>query len=387
MAGGDGLLGVVEEIYGSALDPGRWPDALERVAELTGSQHAHFFIADSHTLIPFLAAVGHSMPADLLHEFHTYYQALDPRTETGLRLPAGVFYPDSRLCDPTAFERSEFYNDFYRRCGSRWMAGAMLERTDTCTSGFAVVRTPGQQRFERRDVRLLELLRPHLTQAARIHWRLAEQGRQVVLDLAAFDHLTLGIVLLDAWGRPIRWNRAASEILSAGDGLRLGLRGLKAASRRADAALQQALAAASTAARGERAGAPAALAIERPSLERPYEVLVAPLPARSHADPLAHLENASGMLVLITDPAASPELPAALVARLHRLTPAEARVAVALSSGRSLTEIAEASGYTREAARGHLKQIFQKTGTHRQAELVVLLRGGALGSARHEEAD
>ena len=377
----DSLLGAVEEIYGAALDPARWPDTLDRVASLTGSQHAHFFISDSRTLIPSLAAVGHAMPESLLHEFHGYYQALDPRTEAGLRLPAGVFYPDSALCDPAAFERSEFCNDFYRRCGSRWMAGAMLERTEICTSGFAIVRTPRQGPFEPRDLRLLERLRPHLTQAARIHQRLAGHAREAALDLAAFDQLEVGIVLLDRAARPVRWNRAADEILAARDGLGLGRQGLVAASRHADVLLQRALAAASIDARGGRSPAPAALAIERPSLERPYEVLVAPLGALRSADP------AAGILVLITDPATMSELPAALVARLHGLTPAEARVAVALAAGRSLAEIAQASGYTRDAARGHLKQIFQKTGTHRQAELVVLLRGGAVGSVRHDRSD
>jgi DNA-binding CsgD family transcriptional regulator/PAS domain-containing protein len=377
---GDRLLGVVEAIYGSALDPAHWPDALERVAELLSSQHAHFFIADSRTMIPTLAAVGRSMPESLLREFHAYYQALDPRTEAGLRLPAGVFYPDFTLCDPVAFERSEFYNDFYRRCGSRWMAGAMLERTEHHTTGFAIVRTPHQGPFEPRDLRLLELLRPHLSQAARMHRRLVGQARQLAIDVAAFDRLAVGIVLLDPCGRVVRWNRAAQEIFSAGDGLHLGWKGFEASSRRADSALQKALAAATSV--DPLPPQPAALAIERPSLERPYEVLIAPL----FAETSPSFPSEAGILVLITAPGSASELPAQLLARLHGLTPAEARVAVALAAGRSLAEIAEASGYTREAARGHLKQIFQKTGTHRQAELVALLRDGALAYARDDES-
>mgnify|MGYP002712620104 CR=1 FL=1 len=44
-----------------------------------------------------------------------------------------------------------------------------------------------------------------------------------------------------------------------------------------------------------------------------------------------------------------------------------------LSCGSSLTDAAPALGMSRETARHHLKQIFQKTDTHRQAQLVALV--------------
>lgn len=55
------------------------------------------------------------------------------------------------------------------------------------------------------------------------------------------------------------------------------------------------------------------------------------------------------------------------------LTAAESRLAMRLRSGESLSEIADASGVSRQTVRQHLKSIFLKTGTNRQAELVLLL--------------
>ena len=53
------------------------------------------------------------------------------------------------------------------------------------------------------------------------------------------------------------------------------------------------------------------------------------------------------------------------------LTPAEARLVVYLVQGTSLKSSAQALGVTYETARTCLKSVFQKTGTHRQPQLVL----------------
>lgn len=61
-----------------------------------------------------------------------------------------------------------------------------------------------------------------------------------------------------------------------------------------------------------------------------------------------------------------------LIAR-YRLTQAEARVALALTDGMPLDEIAATYGCARSTVVSHLRHIFDKTDTNRQAELVALL--------------
>jgi DNA-binding CsgD family transcriptional regulator len=53
------------------------------------------------------------------------------------------------------------------------------------------------------------------------------------------------------------------------------------------------------------------------------------------------------------------------------LTPAQARLVVHLVAGTSLRSCAKALGIKYETARSYLKSVFLKTGTHRQAELVL----------------
>ena len=55
------------------------------------------------------------------------------------------------------------------------------------------------------------------------------------------------------------------------------------------------------------------------------------------------------------------------------LTPAEARLALHLAAGETLRSAEAKLSISYETARTHLKNIFNKTGTCRQAELVVVL--------------
>ena len=55
------------------------------------------------------------------------------------------------------------------------------------------------------------------------------------------------------------------------------------------------------------------------------------------------------------------------------LTPAEARLALHLVAGETLRSAEAKLSITYETARTHLKNIFDKTGTCRQAELVVVI--------------
>jgi len=76
---------------------------------------------------------------------------------------------------------------------------------------------------------------------------------------------------------------------------------------------------------------------------------------------------------IIHDPTARPELDPFVVAASFDLTPAEARVAVALARGASVADIAARHAVSTHTVRSQVKSVLFKTGTGRQAELVSLL--------------
>lgn len=67
--------------------------------------------------------------------------------------------------------------------------------------------------------------------------------------------------------------------------------------------------------------------------------------------------------------------------KLYRLSPVEARLAGLIANGQSLTEAATVLHIRQQTARSYLKQIFLKTDTRRQAELVWLLLKSSVSTA------
>jgi DNA-binding CsgD family transcriptional regulator len=91
---------------------------------------------------------------------------------------------------------------------------------------------------------------------------------------------------------------------------------------------------------------------------------------RRHADEPLRQPMA---LVLIIDPDDEPEPTVALLRRLYRLTEAEAEVAIHVMRGADLKQISEELSISYTTVCTHLQHVFDKTDTHRQAELVRLL--------------
>ncbi|WP_271575107.1 helix-turn-helix transcriptional regulator [Bradyrhizobium sp. CCBAU 11361] len=80
-----------------------------------------------------------------------------------------------------------------------------------------------------------------------------------------------------------------------------------------------------------------------------------------------------GALLILTDLNEIPRISQSSVMEIFGLTPAQARLASLLLEGKSLEEIALELNISSGTARNHLKAVFLRTGTRRQAELVSLL--------------
>lgn len=77
-------------------------------------------------------------------------------------------------------------------------------------------------------------------------------------------------------------------------------------------------------------------------------------------------------IIILIDPDARRQSPESTLRAIFRLSEAEAKLAAQLASGESLEAVAERLGIAKETSRTQLKAIFNKTGAHRQAELVAI---------------
>jgi DNA-binding CsgD family transcriptional regulator len=78
-------------------------------------------------------------------------------------------------------------------------------------------------------------------------------------------------------------------------------------------------------------------------------------------------------MIVIVDPDLEPEPPVLLLRRLYGLTRSEAEIALMVLRGQGRNHIADELSLSLATVKTHLHHVFDKTGTHRQAELVRLL--------------
>ena len=175
------------------------------------------------------------------------------------------------------------------------------------------------------------------------------------------------IIQLDGRGRIVAASDGARDLLRTGDGLFDKGGFLYARSPAEDADLQGLLARALPTVGGP--GASGSTTVRRSAGLPPLVLHVNPVGPRESSYPLWPV----AALVLVVDPTRRTRIDPALAAAGLGLTRMEGRVAVLLAEGRSVREVAAATGRRESTIRWHLRHIFSKHGISRQAELVRLV--------------
>ena len=370
------LIGLV---YESVDEPERWTAFLDRLTDASRGASMVFFRQDVDrpgATVPMSVRI----PEECLRSYEAHYNAVNPwmKQRPDLLVPGRVATSEE-MCPTDVLRRSEYYNDWLKPLGYAHCLGGVVLQEGPLHSVITAFRAERTGPASVADVAVFREVLPHLRRGVQLYFRLLDLETGRAATSAALDRLPLGVILLDDARRPILVNRAARAILDRNDGLSLAPNGLRAAHRAESAALT-ALIASVTAAPLERGapvsgrGAGGSLAISRPSRQRPLSVLVSPL----HADHYRLGASIAVAAVFVGDPEERSEPDADVIRRLYGLTRAETSLVLALLSGLSLGDAAEALAITGNTARTHLKRVFAKTGVRRQSELSrVLVTGPA----------
>ncbi len=368
------LFDVIGCIYDAALEPALWDSVTERVTHLFDGTSMVFFSADvEDSRVGLFSALNHS--PERMEDYRSHYVKTDIWLQEAYRArwtPGSVqltqnYYPERQLL------RSEFYNDYLRTIDVHYGCSSILRYDGPEVSATNVLRSRKKGAFGADEADLLARITPHLQRAIELHRRLFEVQRSGSGAMEVLDSLSFGVLLIDAACRVMAMNRAAADIVGAGDGFGIGRGGrCRAGTYGQDATLARLIRKAAETGDGKGMGSGGALALPRPSGLRPYAVLVAPL----REGPFELGINRPAAVVFVSDPECRPQPPAEFLARLYGLTPAEARLAAQLLAGASIKEAAEHLQVTERTARWTLGRVFTKTGTRRQSELIRLVLSG-----------
>jgi DNA-binding CsgD family transcriptional regulator len=211
------------------------------------------------------------------------------------------------------------------------------------------------------DLARLDSFYPHLARAAMLAGRLdLQRVRTAVETLAAVG---LAAVALASDGRVIYANEAFennAELWTTRMGDRVALNDTIADTKFREAlqAINRSTGQRSLALRAGDGGAVAAV------------LQVVPVRRSAH-----DIFSRCVAIAVLTSPKADA-VNASLVQALFDLTPAELGVAQGIANGRTVVEMAAASGRSVHTVRNQLKNAMEKTGSHRQVDLALLVRRG-----------
>lgn len=197
--------------------------------------------------------------------------------------------------------------------------------------------------------------------------------------------LSTGMALVDRDCRLLLANRSASRLLESGDGLALSHGRITAARREQVDHLRDLVDGICTGVGIEGDEGAGVMTIDRGDGARPLSIKVAPV----QLDPSN--EGSKVAAVFIRDLEIRQSVPPEVIAKLFGLTFAEARVVAELVKGKRPQEVADDLGVSLNTVRNQLKQIFSKTNTGRQSELISLVLSSAAFVSEHgleiEESD
>ncbi len=357
------LSALIERIHDVPLAERGWEPALVAIERAFQARSATFFRQDAQArLLEFQS----QDPGDpIARDYGAYYGQLDRLRPAVSQAPAGTVLTHDMVHPWAEFQKTEMYADFAVRHDTHHCIQARFdEGAGQSGSYIAVSRSDRAGAFGAEDVRLTELLLPHLRTAARMRTRLAAVELQRDMADAALDELRSAIFVTDSTGRILLANRAAEDLLraSAAVGVAPGRR-LRAAQPSQTEALRRLIAAAAI--RGGRGGALRLDCAEEGWLA----VFASPLGEQGGWG----IDREPAAMLLIEQPQIPSPLGLGVLRALFGLTRAEAAVARLIARGEGVDAAAPALGVAPTTLRWHLRRVFEKTDTRRQAELARLL--------------
>jgi DNA-binding CsgD family transcriptional regulator len=273
------------------------------------------------------------------------------------------------LISDSELRRSDFYRGFLQPRGLLHLLCGVVAQRARGAHFLSAYRAESQRPFDAREKADLAALLDHITLALENHWRWQEADGLAHALLALTDHEPHAAILVTGDGEAIYRNPAANHLLERCLGLRLDGQRLVAASAGDERLLVETIARMARSDPALDAGAVSVLTLACAPPQPPVVAVVRPAGATF----LREAGVRRGLVMVTVRGGHATHDPATCAfARRYELTAAQAKVNALVFAGQHLSTIAQSLHLSENTVRSHLKQIFQKTDTHGQMELVHL---------------
>jgi DNA-binding CsgD family transcriptional regulator len=364
------LSKVIGDIYDAAIDPSLWKRALGNACLFVGGSSAVLFWHD--------AATERSEALHLFNEDAHYnklyfekYLPMNPVFPAAIFMEAGVVHTTNDIIPQAELIKTRFYREWIEPQGIVDAIAVNLEKGTMRSSLLNIRMDASYGTADDAALHRTRLLVPHFQRAVAIG-RLFDQSKATEVALTeTLDHVEAAVFLVGPEGAIAFANDPGRAMLRDGRMVREQDNTLRAASPKADHILRDIFASAE---KGDASVGVRGVAVPlTDTSQEQWFAHVLPLTSGHRKQTgLAHAAVAA-VFVRKTAPDAPPPLES--IAKLYKLTASEIRVLDAVLKVSGIKAMAEMLGISQATVRTHLHNVFRKTGTGRQSELVKLVAG------------
>ena len=367
----ESALDLIDRAYAAAVDPEGWGDLASALSTLFGGAAITLNIQPPGSRRP-TATFHIGLDEERIHFAQSTSIASSAwlaaiMSDLGSRfIRIADHFPQDELPE------TEFAKDFLRPqqlAVESPILHLVSPEEGVLSSCVLVYRREGAAPISDELLAVADLLVPHLGRAIEIHSQLGQTEERELALHEVMDRLPTGVLILNSDSQPILVNRMAERILRSRDGLSFDQKGPVTSERKTTMGLRSLIESAIHPPRGKELAGGGFMALPRPSGRRDFPILITPVLGRQQSRRLAD----ASVCLLVADPEFRGVDLSTLLTEVYRLTPAEAELVQLLVQGQTLEEAAGSRNVTLHTVRSQLKQIFAKTHTRRQSELLQLV--------------
>lgn len=361
---------LIAHIYQAANGAQPWGDVLTRITDdlkLLGSQMVGVSSGSGAILFSHASA---GVPVEAELEYVRTYHAVDPRIPLLAGLPLGDWLYDEDVFDASTAAASPYYRDLLVPFGGRHTASAkLLERNgEQVLIGFlARANCAG---FSDSNRSYLGQIALHLCEAAALYQNSRALAASASVGAALLDRMPRPSWLMATDRTITSMNLAARRYLESGTSLFLLRDQLAALNTKTDLSLRQAFEAMACALARTGTAPRQTLRLFEPDGTRAAALSLTAFVPRSSM----YAFGPTPQVLVVAHEMARKNAPDVLLwEAAFDLTPAQSRVAREVFNGHTVGETAQSLHIADTTVKSHLRELFAKTGTRRQSQLVLAL--------------
>jgi DNA-binding CsgD family transcriptional regulator len=362
------ISSLIGDIYDAVLNKSLWTEVLGRAAHFVGAQAG---------ALAWRNAVSRS--ADIVHTFgietpysESYaeqYARLDPTTTPMFLRDVGEVVSTNDLVPYSEFLETRFYKEWARPQGLVDQVQANLDKSATSFVHLSFWRNSDSGIADEATRDRMRLIVPHMRRAVLVSHLVDNRTAEAATYGDALDGIGAGLFFVDAGGGIVHANASGHAMLAQATLLRASGGKLVPHDASAEQGLYETF---SMAEDGDAAVGTRGVAV--PLVARDGEHYVAHvLPLTAGARRRAGAAYAAVAAVFVHKADLDMPSPQEVIAKFYKLTPTELRVLFAIFQIGGVPEVAEAMGISESTVKTHLRRLFAKTGSDRQADLVKLV--------------